>query len=341
MLCRSRTLTPAALAARRSNALKSTGPRTDRGKARVALNRLKHGRYAVNLPEKLVRAGYRQGEAEWRRIRRRIAQTFQPTLAVPEPCSGGVPTAARPPEPCSACSGGVLTAARSVDRRLGSTISGPSFEKKMDWLANSIWCAHRSWQEHLGSKLKSLLESENQQATVTDQLRIQLPPQIRIYNPWARLGLVFYLQRRRGYEFPMGNELYRSRLPAGRGPEWETGLRCRVYPLGRPRFWERIRYCLDQEGNYHPEWQGRYRKVRREIRNSSMAGWLEPYPILTEQWQQEEREAWHGRPARAGSEEEERETEERSNPGGREGTSSKNSDHGPPTRSAYSEDSRN
>ncbi len=308
MLCRSRTLTPAALAARRSNALKSTGPRTDRGKARVALNRLKHGRYAVNLPEELARAGYHQEAAEWRRIRARIARTFQTTHTAPAPewtrppesCSGGVPTADRPPEPRS---GSVPTAARSLDRCLGSTVSGPSFEKKMDWLANSVWCAHRSWQEHVGSKLKSPFESDSDHTAVADQLRIQLPPQIRIYNPWARLGLVFYLQRRRGYASRIGDELYRSRLPAGRGPEWETGLRSKVYPLGRPQFWERIRYCLDQEGNYHPEWQGRYRRVRRELRNSSMAGWLEPHPILTEQWQQEQREAWQGRPACEGPEE--------------------------------------
>ena len=64
MLLRPRTLTPASLAARRANALKSTGPRTAQGKARVALNSLKHGRSAVNLPEKLARAGYRRGEAE-------------------------------------------------------------------------------------------------------------------------------------------------------------------------------------------------------------------------------------------------------------------------------------
>ena len=35
--------TPAMLAANRANALKSTGPPTAQGKARVALNPLKHG----------------------------------------------------------------------------------------------------------------------------------------------------------------------------------------------------------------------------------------------------------------------------------------------------------
>jgi hypothetical protein len=69
-------LTPASLAARRANALKSTGPRTERGKARVALNPLKHGRRAVALRERLVRAGYRDGEALYCRIRARLLKTF-------------------------------------------------------------------------------------------------------------------------------------------------------------------------------------------------------------------------------------------------------------------------
>jgi hypothetical protein len=68
--------TPASLAARRGNARKSTGPRTGRGKARVALNALKHGRRAVALQDKLVRAGCRDGEAIYRRIRSRLLKTF-------------------------------------------------------------------------------------------------------------------------------------------------------------------------------------------------------------------------------------------------------------------------
>src|SRR5271167_2228443 len=43
--------TAALLAANRANAQKCTGPRTPQGRARVALNVLKHGAYAVNLPE--------------------------------------------------------------------------------------------------------------------------------------------------------------------------------------------------------------------------------------------------------------------------------------------------
>ncbi len=49
--------TPALLAAHRANAQDCRGPRSPQGKARVALNALKHGRYAVCLRENLVRAG--------------------------------------------------------------------------------------------------------------------------------------------------------------------------------------------------------------------------------------------------------------------------------------------
>lgn len=60
MLRKSPKLTPAALAARRANALKSTGPRTDRGKAWSSLNALRDGRRAQDLRAKIARTGDRQ-----------------------------------------------------------------------------------------------------------------------------------------------------------------------------------------------------------------------------------------------------------------------------------------
>jgi hypothetical protein len=56
-LRRSPLLTPRALAARRANALKSTGPRTAQGKARSCLNALRHGRRARDLRAKIDRMG--------------------------------------------------------------------------------------------------------------------------------------------------------------------------------------------------------------------------------------------------------------------------------------------
>ncbi len=75
-LRKSPTRTPAMLAALRSNCLKSTGPRTARGKARSCLNALKHGQYARRLPEKLMRAGYYRGAALYRYFQQEIAATF-------------------------------------------------------------------------------------------------------------------------------------------------------------------------------------------------------------------------------------------------------------------------
>ncbi len=59
--------TPAMLAANRANALKSTGARTPEGKARAALNGVKHARHARRLPETLATAGRREAKQlyEW------------------------------------------------------------------------------------------------------------------------------------------------------------------------------------------------------------------------------------------------------------------------------------
>ncbi|MBM3762905.1 MAG: hypothetical protein FJW36_21980 [Acidobacteria bacterium] len=42
-----KTMSEAALAANRANALKSTGPRTEKGKLKAASNSLKHGLYSL------------------------------------------------------------------------------------------------------------------------------------------------------------------------------------------------------------------------------------------------------------------------------------------------------
>jgi hypothetical protein len=68
--------TVAMLAANRANAQKSTGPTTAQGKARVALNGLKHGGGTNRLPEKLLRAGDREAEALYRWFRAEITATF-------------------------------------------------------------------------------------------------------------------------------------------------------------------------------------------------------------------------------------------------------------------------
>ncbi len=68
--------TPALLGANRANAQDCRGPRSPQGKARVALNALQHGRYAVRLREKLAQAGDGGGESQYRWFRSEIAAAF-------------------------------------------------------------------------------------------------------------------------------------------------------------------------------------------------------------------------------------------------------------------------
>jgi len=77
MLRKSPTRTEKFLAANRRNALRSTGPRTARGKAWSCLNNFKHGRYARRLPEKLAEAGNHSGVALYQKVRGEIGTTFQ------------------------------------------------------------------------------------------------------------------------------------------------------------------------------------------------------------------------------------------------------------------------
>ena len=77
-LRRSPVLTPASLAARRSNARKSTGPRTVRGKARVSLNALKHGHHACRLHPRLLRADCWTDAALYRRLQFVLLGAFGP-----------------------------------------------------------------------------------------------------------------------------------------------------------------------------------------------------------------------------------------------------------------------
>lgn len=64
-LCKSRNMSPAMLAAARLNSQKSTGPRTERGKAFSALNGMKHGRASRDFRGVLARAGQSLDLFDW------------------------------------------------------------------------------------------------------------------------------------------------------------------------------------------------------------------------------------------------------------------------------------
>jgi hypothetical protein len=259
-LCKSPCLTPASLAARRANALKSTGPRTECGKARVALNALKHGRRAVALRERLVRAGYREGEALYCRIRQRLSKAL-----------------ARPGDHSD----------RHADR-LANWI----------WVSNREWRRCESLRTKLECALKSgtgtaRLTKRTRIVTNNYPHDNSLSPwqqtKIGVHDYYRRIGIVFYAQWKRHWTDQRCKAellgLERFKLPNG---ELEEGLRCRVYRLARPRMWERLRFCLDKQGRYHSEWEEDFRRVRAEWRGTDMAVWLEPHPILATLRQREQ-----------------------------------------------------
>ena len=280
-LRRSPQLTPAALAARRANALKSTGPRTARGKARAALNALKHGRYTRDLAGRLARAQCSEESALWQAIRRRIAEVFEPPIRRPatqSPAAQGPATQANDAE-----------IAENLQPRTLAPEKVDEIRKWMDQMANLVWCVHRSRRQHLGTKREDSAESED------NLLRLWQPSmncaRVLIRHPWRRLGLVFYTQRRRSWRRRRLAALLRDAVHPGLrrrhagskpdpGPEREAGLRSRAFRLARPRAWERIRYCLDRAGYYHPEWRGPYRRLRREMLDSGQGVWLEANPFL-------------------------------------------------------------
>jgi hypothetical protein len=76
----SRTLTPAQLRARRSNAQSSTGPRTERGKRQSRLNSTQHGYYSRAFGETLL--ALKEDPAEFERLYQRLLGDFHSPGAV-------------------------------------------------------------------------------------------------------------------------------------------------------------------------------------------------------------------------------------------------------------------
>ena len=221
--------TAALLAANRANAKKSTGPRTPQGKARVSFNSFKHGRYAARpeeLAERLLRAGCHWEAALYRQVRWQIGQVFRP--------------------------------------------QGEASWRRLDQLSAWVWCfrtrlgGSASWGVRWG--VKSGANPECSVFSCGEAPRVTSRTRIRVEDPYRRIGVVFWVQRRRYW-----NPRRIARVLAGLDPapaveelrRLEGGLRCLVFRMRKPRNWEeRFRYGLDRQGNFRPE---RYLQYRRAL----------------------------------------------------------------------------
>jgi hypothetical protein len=204
------------LAARRANALKSTGPRTPSGKARASLNALKHGRSmgpagrAPRFRERLLRAGCPQQEALYGGLRSCLAQAFG--------------------------------------------AQDPRSRRRVDQMAASAWC-QAVGRRFFGTKLECALESRGQGSRVLLQ-ECRGPMRYRAEDNWRRIGIVFWVQHRRFLTTARLKRMLAGLEPLsvpGPNEGLESRVRCRVFRLRRPGYFERLRYGLDRNGA--PDWE--------------------------------------------------------------------------------------
>lgn len=234
MLRKSPCRTPALLAANRLNALKSTGPRTVPGKARVALNALKHGRYARRLSPRLLRAGDCQDAALYRRLRFTLGWTFAPQS----------PAQYRAVERLAAQAWYVFRSRK---------VCGTKPERALD-----------SWAGPSQVFLRSMNcpSPFRRRFGVKDQIRriglLFWVQRRRYYVLETMERLLRMVRAGRQFELPSPGE------------EWETAPRCRVFRLAKPGLEERLLYALDREGRHHPEAVGACRATIREMRREGV-----------------------------------------------------------------------
>ena len=228
-LRRSPQLTPGSLAARRANALKSTGPRTACGKARVSVNALKHGRamgpagHPARFRERLLKAGYPRQEALYGDLRSRLAQAF----------------GARHPH-----------WRREVDR---FAIGAWCVATGRDFFRTKLECAFDSMQK--GSRVLAQDAREGRSQSRRRRPGFARSLRYRAEDNYRRVGVAFWIQRRR-YLTPARVRRIRAGLERFRFEDTDEGLesrvRCLVFRLRRPGYFERLRYGLDRNGD--PDW---------------------------------------------------------------------------------------
>ncbi len=108
-------LTPRALAARRANARKSTGPRTEAGKRRVALNALQGGGHLRRLAAGMRELG--ENPLEFRRLFADLLDSYQPATAAEALLVEDVATLRWQRRRCERAQAGVLAQHQDVSRQ--------------------------------------------------------------------------------------------------------------------------------------------------------------------------------------------------------------------------------
>ena len=145
----------------------------------------------------------------------------------------------------------------------------------VDWnrlhrLSARVWCFRTGLGRAAG---KSGAKPETSVFSCEKESRVSSTTRIQVEDPYRRIGVVFWVQRRR-YSSPkwIGRvRLGLDRAPAVEEPgRLEGGLRCRVFRMRKPRNWdERFRYGLDREGNFRPELYLEYRRALRGARSGN------------------------------------------------------------------------
>ncbi len=120
--------------------------------------------------------------------------------------------------------------------------------KQIERVTVLVWCM--AWQAGvLGPKPQSTLFSSGSRSLSRSRLLI------RMKNHWLRIGLTYWVQRKRYWTM---KRLVKDMVSGQRSPvptvgqALESKLRKRAFRLGRPGLFERMQYRLDRDGFLEP-----------------------------------------------------------------------------------------